>query len=305
MIDLLRSMAVFATVVELGSMNRAAAQMQMTPSAVSQHLRRLEAHHGVALLHRTTRKLTLTEAGSVLLQHAQAMVAAARQGQLQLAALRDAPSGELRVAAPTGLAGEILSSALAPLLAAHPQLTLKMLFHDEMIDLTQMQIDLALRASASLPSSSHVARRLADWDMVLCASPAYAGRRGLPQEPDELGRHDLITTATGSPAHTWCFTPAGDASRRVEHPPVPRVASNSMLSARAFALAGLGIAMQPEPEVRSALQSGQLVRVMPGWQLPRLPIHLVMPRRDAQPAKVRHAVEAIVLALGEGSAPVL
>ncbi|WP_204377596.1 LysR family transcriptional regulator [Aquitalea magnusonii] len=124
-------MAVFATVVEQGSMIAASRQLGMTPSAVSQHISKLEAEHGVSLLHRTTRSLTLTEAGSLFYQGCADMLAAAQLAEQRLSELRDAPVGELRLAAPTGFAGPMLSEALAPLLAAHPRLSLKLFFHDD------------------------------------------------------------------------------------------------------------------------------------------------------------------------------
>jgi DNA-binding transcriptional LysR family regulator len=153
----------------------------MTPSAVSQHISKLESEHGVSLLHRTTRSLTLTEAGSLFYQGCADMLAAARLAEQRLNEMRDAPVGELRLSAPTGFAGPMLTEALAPLLAAHPRLSLKLFFHDEMIDLVQHRIDLALRAG-DLKDSSLVARHLADWESVLCAAPSY------------LARHPAITT---------------------------------------------------------------------------------------------------------------
>ncbi|WP_159876134.1 LysR family transcriptional regulator [Aquitalea denitrificans] len=288
--DILRRMAVFATVVEQGSMVAAARTLGMTPSAVSQHVSKLEAEHGVSLLHRTTRSLTLTEAGSLFYQGCADMLAAARLAEQRLNELRDAPVGELRLSAPTGFAGPMLTEALAPLLAAHPRLSLKLFFHDEMIDLVQHRIDLALRAG-DLKDSSLVARHLADWESVLCAAPSYLARHPAISTPEQLEGHQWVML-DHERSHTWLTmeNPAGEVVRPMV---ARRVSSNNILAARQFVLAGMGLSIQPEPEVRQELAEGRLLRVLPQWRLPALGIYVVTPRRDAQPAKVRYAIEAL------------
>ena len=288
--DILRRMAVFATVVEQGSMVAAARALGMTPSAVSQHISKLESEHGVSLLHRTTRSLTLTEAGSLFYQGCADMLAAARLAEQRLNEMRDAPVGELRLSAPTGFAGPMLTEALAPLLAAHPRLSLKLFFHDEMIDLVQHRIDLALRAG-DLKDSSLVARHLADWDSVLCAAPSYLARHPAITTPQQLEQHQWVML-DHERSHTWLTME--NAAGEVERPMVERrVSSNNILAARQFVLAGMGLSIQPEPEVRQELADGRLLRVLPQWRLPALGIFVVTPRRDAQPAKVRYAIEAL------------
>jgi len=168
--DKLRRMAVFARVVEAGAMSAAARELGMTASAVSQQIRQLEQETGVVLLHRSTRRLGLTEAGAVFLQGCQAMVQAAQQAEQNLAELRDEPVGDLRIAVPLGFAGEHLSAALAPLLVRHPQLALRVFADDARVDLIEMRIDLAIRVGR-LSDSSLVARPLAAWPELLCAAP--------------------------------------------------------------------------------------------------------------------------------------
>jgi len=288
--DILRRMAVFATVVEQGSMVAAARTLSMTPSAVSQHVSKLESVHGVSLLHRTTRSLTLTEAGSLFYQGCADMLAAARLAEQRLSELRDAPVGELRLSAPTGFAGPMLTEALAPLLAAYPRLSLKLFFHDEMIDLVQHRIDLALRAG-DLKDSSLVARHLADWESVLCAAPSYLARHPAITTPAQLEQHQWVML-DHERSQTWLTME--NSAGEVERPLVAqRVSSNNILAARQFVLAGMGLSIQPEPEVRQELADGRLLRVLPQWRLPALGIYVVTPRRDAQPAKVRYAIEAL------------
>src|SRR4051812_31256827 len=188
--DDLKPLAVFAEVVEAGSMSGAARRLGVSPSAVSQIVRALEQQGGVTLLHRSTRKLALTEAGERYYPHCQRMVAAARAAAESLQLARDAPSGELRVSAPVGFATHI-APALAPLLAEAPQLRLRLLVDDAMIDLIDARIDLALRVGR-LADSSWVARRLCDFEIILCASPEYLARHGTPALPQDLPAHQWL-----------------------------------------------------------------------------------------------------------------
>ena len=285
----LKRMALFATVVDRGSMVGAAEVLGMTASAVSQQIRKLEESTQVSLLHRTTRKLTLTEAGASFYESCAQVLALAEQAEQRLAELRDAPVGELRIAAPVGLPGKLLSEALAPLLRAHPGLSLRLFFHDEMIDLIERRIDLAIRVGQQ-DDSSLVARHVADWRMLLCAAPAYLARCGPVEDPQQLLGLDWLSLSTDRWQQVTLYGPGGAQQRlRIES----RVAYNNILSVRQFTLAGMGVSVQPEPEVREQLASGQLLALLPAWQPAPIGIHLVTPRRDAQPAKVRYAIEAL------------
>ncbi|AMR66056.1 LysR family transcriptional regulator [Aquipseudomonas alcaligenes] len=285
----LKRMALFATVVDRGSMVAAAEVLGMTASAVSQQIRKLEESTQVSLLHRTTRKLTLTEAGASFYESCAQVLALAEQAEQRLAELRDAPVGELRIAAPVGLPGKLLSEALAPLLRAHPGLSLRLFFHDEMIDLIERRIDLAIRVGQQ-DDSSLVARHVADWRMLLCAAPAYLARCGPVEDPQQLLGLDWLSLSTDRWQQVTLYGPGGAQQRlRIES----RVACNNILSVRQFTLAGMGVSVQPEPEVREQLASGQLLALLPAWQPAPIGIHLVTPRRDAQPAKVRYAIKAL------------
>ncbi|KJU76360.1 LysR family transcriptional regulator [Ectopseudomonas oleovorans] len=278
----LKRMALFATVVQKGSMVAAAEAMGMTASAVSQQIRRLEEATGVTLLHRTTRKLTLSEAGAQFYESCRQIVELAEQAEQRLAEQRDAPVGELRVAAPVGFSGPLLSEALAPLLSAYPGLSLSLFFHDEQIDLIESRIDLAIRVV--------VARYVTDWRMILCAAPAYLARVGLPIEPSQLLKLDWIGLHLERSQHLTLLGPGGVQQRlRLE----TRISCNNILAARQFTLAGMGVSLQPEPEVRELLARGELLPLLSDWQLEPIGLHIVTPRRDAQPAKVRYAIEAL------------
>src|ERR1700712_4019196 len=188
--DDLKPLAVFAEVVDAGSMSAAARRLGMSPSAVSQTIRALEHQGGVTLLHRSTRKLALTEAGERYYPHCQRMLEAARAAAQSLQHARDAPTGELRVSAPVGFALHV-APALAPLLAAAPLLRLRLLVDDAMIDLIDARIDVAIRIGR-LADSNWVARRLCEFDTILCASPEYLARAGTPTTPQQLPAHQWL-----------------------------------------------------------------------------------------------------------------
>ncbi|MBD9502467.1 LysR family transcriptional regulator [Pseudomonas sp. PDM23] len=293
--DNLRGMAVFATVVARGSMAAAAEALGMTPSAVSQQIRKLEAHAQVTLLHRTTRKLTLTEAGEAFYRSCAQMLAIAEEAEQRLGEWREAPVGELRLAAPVGFSGKLITEALRPLLENHRQLRLQLFFHDEQIDLIEQRIDLAIRVG-TLSDSSLVARHLAEWNNVICAAPAYLRRMPALDHPQQLQSVDWLSLNTV--AHQAYLNFSGPGGENCKLRLEARVAANSMIALRQFTLDGLGVSAQPEPEVREALEEGRLVRLLPEWTLPPFGIYAVTPRRDAQPAKVKVAIEALRRHLG-------
>lgn len=292
-------MAVFAEVVARGSLTGAARGLGLTPSAVSQQLRQLETELGVSLLHRSTRRLALTEAGASFHEGCAAMVAAAQSAEQALARLRDAPEGELRLAAPVGLA-RLIAPALAPLMSAHPGLSLRLLVDDTPIDLIEQRVDLALRVG-SFADSSLVARLIGRLPVLLVAAPAYLARRGVPATPGDLLQHDWLLMqprAGGVNAVELEREGSGGTPGSERLRPVPRALSSNQLALQHLCLAGLGLAVMVLPDIAEDLQAGRLVRVLPSWRLADYGVHAVTPTRDAQPAKVRHAIEALRLHLG-------
>jgi DNA-binding transcriptional LysR family regulator len=287
--DDLRRLAVFAAVVRSGSMSAAARQLRMSTSAVSQQIRVLEQASGVTLLHRSTRKLVPTDAGARLAIHCGAMVDAAADARQLLVAAHDAPSGELRISAPVGFARHI-APALAPLLADHPALRLRLQVDDAMIDLIDARIDLALRAGR-MPDSSWSARRLCAFEWAICASPAYLRRVGAPATPAALLSHQWLVGGREDGVLQFELNgPAGEhETLRLE----ARIASNNQLSLEQMCMAGLGLALLTRADAHEALIAGQLAVVLPEWKLPEIPVWAVTPQRENQPAKVRHAVAAL------------
>ncbi|ATE74710.1 LysR family transcriptional regulator [Lysobacter capsici] len=287
--DRLKRMALFARVVELGSMSAAARELDMTPSAVSQQLRQLEAETGVVLLHRSTRKLTTTEIGQAYYEDCAAMLHAARNADGRLGDLRDEPRGELRIAVPVGFASH-LAPALAPLLRAYPALSLRVFADDRQIDLIAERIDLAIRVGR-LADSNLIARRMAEWRHLLVAAPEYAREHDLPQTPEELARHPMLILSVMNQPEYVDMHRDGEPARRVRVG--GRIVSNSSRTLMEMMLQGLGIVRLPEPDAAPLLADGRAVRVLPEWSMPPLGVFAVTAQRDAQPAKVRMAIAAL------------
>lgn len=289
--DKLNRMAVFAVVVAEGSFSAAGRRLGMSPSAVSQHMRTLEQDLGVTLLHRSTRKLTLTDAGAAFYPGCKAMLHEASQAEQRLAEMRDTLVGELRIATTIGLGGAPLAQALAPLLQAHPKLSLRILANDEIINLIDVRADIALRVNRQLDDASYIAHPLAVWPMVLCSSPRYLNRCGIPETPDELSQHQwLVNTNEAVPASIELHRNNGE-TRKIRMPDIA-TGSSSMNVLRAFTLEGVGISIQPLYEIEYELKRGDLVLLLPEWRPAPLKLHALTLER-VHTEKSRQAMQCL------------
>lgn len=283
-------MAILAAVVESGSMRRASRTLGMTPSAVSQHIGQLERETGVTLLRRSTRRLSLTDAGEAFYEGCASMMAAARLAHERLTALQDDVTGELSISAPAGFAASHLPNALAPLLKSHPNLSLRIVATDDLLDLVRERIDLAVTIGTAPPASSLVRRHLAVWANVIVAAPAYLAARGTPRTAKDLATHDFVSLAAWHHGSDVLTAPGGQRHRVSAR---RRVVSNNQQALKQLALAGCGLCFNAEPEVAPELADGRFVRVLQGWTLPRLSVDALLPPRTKQPAKVRAALDAL------------
>ncbi|HEX5079113.1 MAG TPA: LysR family transcriptional regulator [Geminicoccaceae bacterium] len=292
--DKLTGMAVFARVVEARSFSAAAAQLGMSRSAVSKAIVGLEDRLGARLLHRTTRRLALTEVGQAFYERCARIVAEAEDAELAVSQLQAAPRGTLRLNAPLSFGILHLAPTLPDFMQRYPELRVEIDLADRTVDLIEEGYDLAVRIGA-LPDSSHIARRLADNHMLVCAAPAYWRRRGAPREPRDLARHACITYAyQRSPDH-WPFVgPGGAFSVRVDGP----LLSNNGDLALIAALAGLGVAVLPCFLCGPYLTDGRLEPVLCDWMPPPTGIHAVYPHGRHLSVKVRAFVDFLVERFG-------
>lgn len=297
--DDFKRMAIFAAVVEQGSMSAAARSLAMSPSAVSQQIRQLEAQGGVTLLTRSTRQLALTDAGQRFYEQCAAMARAAEQARAELTAARDEPTGELRLACTVGFARHV-APALGSWLAQYPKLRLHLAVDDAPIDLIAHRIDLAVRFGR-LPDSSWAARRLGAMQWWLCASPQWL------KEQERHGRsqalhptHLLQQRWLGMSRHSalsgekWLLQ-AHDRrhTESVELSLAPQIVSNNQLSLQQMCESGLGLALLASMDAATAVTGGQLQRLLPQWDFGQLDIWVLTPQRQTQPAKVRQAIAAL------------
>ncbi len=281
--DRFQEMRVFTAVVDAGSFVAAADALEMSKPAVSRQVAELEQRLGVRLLHRTTRRLSLTVEGEVFLARCRELLAGVEEAEAEVSARGGSAVGLLKVSAPVSFGIRHLAPLWAGFMARHPQLTLDLTLTDRFIDLVDEGFDMAVRV-ARLPSSSLVSRRLASTRMVLCASPGYVREHGAPGRPSDLAGHAVLAYSLFASGDTWEFEgPEGPESVRVK----PRMQTNSGDTCVAVAVGGGGIVLQPVFLVGEALRNGDLVEVMPAYRSVELGIYAVYPTRKHMPPKVR------------------
>lgn len=291
MLDL-KAMAIFAKVVEKGSMQRAAQDLNITSAAVSQYISKLEQQHKIKLLNRTTRRLNLTSAGEAFYQGCVTMLKGAESAVNMLESLRDNPIGTLRISAPTGIAGSVFVGALERLLQQNPQMNIELQFSDSIVDLLENKIDIAIRGGMNaLTNPNLIARHLQEMRLITCASAHYLQQHPIALEnPLDLLQHRWISS-TNKVQHGY-YTYRHAVHNDVILSPQANVVCDNILIRRLLTLQHMGVSIQVESEVREYLQRGELVHLLPEWELPSISLCLVTPNR-ADSLKVRLGIEAI------------
>ncbi len=287
------AMITFARVVEAKSFTRAANKLGVAKSVVSARISALEGELDVRLLHRTTRKLSLTPDGEELYQRCLRVVAAADDAAAAFSELGDEPRGVLRVNAPIVFAEEYLAEPMATYLGRFRNVRIELGLSDATIDLVEDGIDVAIRITARLVGPGLAARKLATDQPVLCASPEYLARRGTPRTPEEVTKHDCLVYSLLRVSDEWRFRAPG-AKDPFAVPVEPRLSAASGGVLRRAAVAGMGLAVLPKFMVASDLEAGRLVVVLDSLYAPSLGIHAVYPRARRVPKKVRAFVDVLV-----------
>ncbi|QIY78245.1 LysR family transcriptional regulator [Chromobacterium violaceum] len=277
MIDELRALAVFAKTTETGSFRAAARALGLAPSVVSHHVSQLESRLGVALLYRSTRRLSLTPDGQALYGHAQAMLQAAETGLNELAGRAAEPAGTLRLSLPAFFARGPLTTSLAAFSRCHPKVELELDYSDEKRDLIRDGIDLAIRIG-ELQDSALKSRRLFDMPRLLVAAPSLLDARGEPASPAELADWPWLGIRMRAKRKTLIDT----AGRRHDFAIQPRITANSVDAACQLAIAGCGLATPPAFLVENELAAGQLRVVLPDCQVEALGVYAVWPANAAR-----------------------
>ncbi len=293
----IQQMSSFVAVVDAGSFIGAAAATGASKAAISRHVGELEQRLGVRLLHRTTRRLSLTEEGRMFFESAKELLESIEEAESLVTLRAGEAHGTVRVNAPVTFGALQLAPLWGPFAEANPKVSLDITLSDRVVDLVDEGYDLAIRITA-IPDSTLVTRKLASTRIVLCASPAYLQTRGVPAHPHDLAQHAVISYTYWSTRDEWHFSgPEGPVSVRIN----PRIHTNNGDTCRRAALAHQGLILQPDFIVGEDLRRGDLVEVMPAYRSIEVGIYAVYPSRKNLPLKTRRLIDHLSNALREPS----
>jgi DNA-binding transcriptional LysR family regulator len=290
------ALIVFSAVMDAGSFSAAAERLGQTPSGVSRTISRLEERLQMTLMHRTTRRLQLTEEGAWLLGRARVLLADLSHLDAEAAARRTQPSGLVRVNAATPALGHLLAPLLPEFMDAYPLVQLELVSGETYVDLIEERADLAIRIGA-LPDSTLNARRLGSSRLRVLAAPAYLARHGAPRTPAALARHRTLGFTAPASLNTWPLAHDGVEGWGV----TPALHASSGETIRHLALAGAGIASLSHFMTRADVAAGTLVPVLEEFALPwSQPVWAVFYKQGALAPRVAALVEFLAQRLGEG-----
>ncbi len=289
--DRFHAIAAFVKVVETGSFARAAERLDVSVSSVSRQVADLEAHLNARLLNRTTRRLSLTEAGRAFHERCVQLLADLEEAEASAGAGALVPSGTLRISAAVTFGTGYLAPAVAAFLVRYPEMRVAVELSDRVVDLVDEGFDAAVRIGA-IGGQNLVGRRVGASQLVCCAAPAYVARRGEPRTPEDLARHACLLYEYAPQRDTWTFGDRKGGERRVRV--AGPVHANNGAFLAALAAEGMGIAYEPDFIVGGDLAAGRLVPLLRAFPPPATPIHIVYPSRRHLSAKVRAFTEFLL-----------
>ncbi len=288
--DKLTCLRALAKVIQHGSFAAAARDMRLSRSAVSKYVIELEQALGVQLLNRTTRSASPTANGLAYYERCVTILADLDEADLAISSAQAEPRGMLKVNAPMSFGTLHLGRAISVFMERHPTLQVQLILSDELVDPVQEGFDVTLRI-ADLPSSSLIARKIAPAQRVLCASPSYLKRRGIPRHPRDLRGHDCLSYGHLATGNQWKLTGA-DGDHWV---PIPwALCTNNAEVLRDAAIAGRGIALLPTFIAGADLQTGRLTTILADYKAPELSIFVLYPPTRHLSAKVRVFIDFLV-----------
>lgn len=291
----LNTSLIFVKVVEHGSFTHAARQLGLPKTTVSRKVQELEERLGARLLHRTTRKLGLTEAGTVYFAHCQQIARALDEAENAVGQLQGGPRGWLRVTAPYSLGLMAIAPLLPEFRAQHPEVRVEMVLSNDRLDLISGEIDVALRVGA-LPDSSLVARRLATFRTLVCAAPEYLARHGEPLAPEDLQHHRALALPGYRRGNRYAW-PLSDGQRKEEFAINPVLVANDPYALKAPLFAGEGLMLASHVMVQQAIEDGCLRRVLAGWSGLEYDLNAVFPHGRVLSPKVRVFIDFLIARL--------
>ena len=285
--DLLTGMRIFTHVVEANSFSAASDRLGLSRAAVSKHIARLEAHLGGRLLNRTTRRISLTEAGQAYLERCKQILEDVADAECVVSGLSTEPRGSLRLNVPMSFGITQVAPLLPRFSARYPRVDIELSLNDRLIDVVDEGYDLVIRI-AELQDSNLIARRLATSRHVICASPGYLDRHGRPATPADLATHACLRYSYMQHSREWLFIGTdGEQRVRISGP----LLTNNGGAICTAAENGLGIALLPTFIAGHALREGKLERVLAAYDCPQLGIYAVYPSNRHLSAKVRAFID--------------
>ncbi|GGC75490.1 LysR family transcriptional regulator [Undibacterium terreum] len=294
--DIFKAMAIFIRVVDTGSLTAAAAERDLSPTMVGNHLQALEDHLGTRLINRTTRRQNLTEFGKAYYERCIEILSLVADADALALETQTSPKGRLRVTASATFGTERLIPALADYTARYPKVDLDVVITDAVVDLAEDGFEAAIRLG-NLQSSDLIARPLAPYRLMICAAPNYLAKRGEPRRPADLAQHDCLAYTYSSRSEwrsaqaSWRMTgPEGEISVPISG----RMQVDSAQGLRQAALAGMGIVMLPEIMLSKDIEDGHLVRLLPEYTPPARPLNLIYLRDHRMSPKLRSFVDFVV-----------
>ncbi|MDR3372423.1 MAG: LysR family transcriptional regulator [Ancalomicrobiaceae bacterium] len=290
--DRLTSMAVFVKAADLGSFASAAEAMRLSPQMVAKHVVFLEDRLGAALLHRTTRRQSLTDVGRAYYDRCKLVLAEAEAADSLALDMRSQPKGVLRVNAPVTFGSFSLAAFVTRYLARYPEMQIDLTLNDRFVDPLEEGFEVMVRIG-EVGDNSLIARPLAPYRLIACASPIYLARRGTPQTPAELQQHDCLAYAYWSPSVPcrWQFTRDGKTEEVTAH---GRIRCNDWKALLHAATEGYGVTLGPESVLNAEIAAGRLVRVLPDYEGPERPMHVLYPAGRRPTVKILSFVDALV-----------
>ncbi|QIO34900.1 LysR family transcriptional regulator [Bradyrhizobium sp. 1(2017)] len=289
----------FVAVTRLGSFTAVAAELGTTKSAVGRAVSRLEARLGSKLLHRTTRRLTLTPAGEAWLEHCAAALAELDRGESALILARDMPGGQVRIDLPTAFGRLYVMPVLLEVAERYPALQLNVSFTDRNVDVVNENIDLAVRIADLDDSADLVARQIGVQHVVIVGAPGYLARRGIPRSVSELETHDCIVGRRQGNRIAWLLKqPDGSIARHVVS---VKHEFQDFETVHKAVRVGHGLAQLPQWMVQDDIRDGRLQTVLDGMSGGEVPINILWPRSKTLPAKIRVIVDGLVQGMRESS----
>jgi DNA-binding transcriptional LysR family regulator len=294
LMDPLDGIAAFARVVDSGSFSAAARRLNLSKSAISAHVQRLEERLGVRLLNRTTRRLSVTEAGAAYYRHCARILAEAEAAEQAASALQREPRGTLRISAPDSFGWMHVAPTIPAFLKRYPDLAVDIKSSPAYVNLVDEGLDLAIRIGI-LEDSALVVRKLAPSRVIFCAAPAYLEQRGMPRVPDDLASHNCLCADLPAWGDEWRLV---GKRGEVRVPVSGSVRSNNAEMLRAATLDGIGIAALPIWAVAEQLRRGMLQRVLTAWEVPVSTIYAVYPGNRLMSMKVRAFVDHLARCFG-------